>query len=136
MIVSKNDITTTFNSDAIYVPSSLSELHDFLMSMIGGAPTFADPFRSDSHRNIDTEFYALTEGFGVVHKKLGEERYAAVIDLAARAKALFVDDREETNGKTMQGIELIYEMMEIVQSVRRRRVAARQPDEDGDVTGD
>lgn len=120
----------------IYIPASLSELHDQLMTMIGGAPTFRDLLGAFPKQDIDTEFHALTEGFGVVRKKLGEERYAAAMDLAARAKALFADDQEESNGKTMQGIELIYEMMEIVQSVRKRRVATKQVDEDGEITGD
>ena len=118
----------------LYIPASLSELHDQLMTMIGAAPTFLDAMFP--YQTLDTEFHVLTEGFGVVRKKLGEERYAAAMDLAARAKALFADDQEETNGKTMQGIDLIYEMMEIVQSVRKRRVATKQVDEDGEITGD
>lgn len=53
--------------------------------------------------DIDSEFDTLVEGFGVVRNKLGEERYAALIDLAARAKALFAADQDDTNGKTDEG---------------------------------
>ena len=119
-----------------YIPASLSELHDSLMCMIGDAPTFMDDTGVFPNQNINTEFYTLTEGFGIVRRKLGEERYAALIDLAARAKALFADDPEETNGKTMQGIKLIWAMMDIVQSTRKRRVVAKQVDDEGEVTGD
>ena len=119
-----------------YVPASLSELHDWLLTMIGGAPTFVDDRGIYPERSLDTEFACLTEGFGIVRKKLGEDRYAAAIDLAARAKALFAADPDEDNGKTMEGIGLIYEMMDVVQSTRKRRVATKQADDEGEVTGD
>lgn len=105
-----------------------------LTSMIGGAPTFRDemfPFRT-----IDTEFYALNAGFALVRKKLGEDRYAAAIDLSARAKALFLEDPEDNNGKTMEGIKLIWALEEIVQDARNRRSKARLKDDEGRVTGD
>lgn len=125
---------STLQNPEPYIPQTLSEIQDMLTSMIGGAPTFLSD--NDHRRTIDTEFYALDAGFAVVRKKLGEERYAEAIDLSARAKALFLDDPEETNGKTMEGIKLIWALEEIVQDARNRRSKARLKDDEGRVTGD
>lgn len=75
-----------------YIPASLSEIYDLLGSMMLRAPTFKDHTLVFPDRNIDSEFHTLAEGFSLVRKKLGEERYATLIDLAARANALFADD--------------------------------------------
>lgn len=119
-----------------YIPVTLSEVNDNLGSMILHAPTFIDKTGVFWKRNIDTEFATLTEGFGRVRKKLGEERYAALIDLAARAKALFAADQDDTNGKTDQGRALLFEMEDVLRAARRGRVNAKLPDDDGEVTGD
>jgi hypothetical protein len=117
-----------------YIPASLSEIYDMLASLVGGAPTFVDYDFPD--RNIDTCFYQLTESFGRVRAKVGEERYAALMDLAARAKALFAADPADDNGKTGQGIALLYEIEAIIQAARARRVKAKLTDEDGEISGD
>ena len=104
--------------------------------MILGAPTFIDRLGDFPDRNIDSEFKMLADGFDVVRKKLGEERYAALIELASRAKALFADDQNDTNGKTDQGRALLFEIEDIIQAARRRRTKEKLPDEDGEVTGD
>lgn len=124
-----------YNSEP-YIPASLSEIEDYLTGMLGEAPTFVSRSGHFPDQTIDTEFFAVTEGFSRVRKKLGEERYAKAIELAARAKALFADDPEESNGKTMQGIKLLHEIDDILHSVRKRRIAEKLPDEDGEVTGD
>ena len=119
-----------------YIPASLSEIYDTLGSMILGAPTFVDRLGDFPDRNIDSEFNKLTEGFALVRKKLGEERYAKLIDLAARAKALFAADQDDTNGKTDEGRALLFEIEDEIQAARRGRVKAKLPDEDGEITGD
>lgn len=119
-----------------YVPASLSEINDLLGSMILGAPTFIDKTMVFPERNIDTQFAQLNEGFELVRKKLGEQHYAALIDLATRAKALFAADQDDTNGKTDQGRALLYEIEDILSEVRRSRVKAKLPDMDGEITGD
>lgn len=119
-----------------YIPASLSEINDLLGSMILWAPTFVDDLGHFPERNIDTEFHKLTEGFAIVRKKLGEERYAALIDLAARAKALFAADQDDTNGKTDEGRALLFEMEDVLRDARKRRVRAKLPDDEGEVTGD
>ncbi|MFD1106517.1 hypothetical protein [Sphingobium olei] len=119
-----------------YIPATLSEIYDLLGSMILGAPTFIDKTGYFVRQNIDTEFFSLTEGFGKVRKKLGEERYAQLMDLAARAKALFADDPDDTNGKTDQGRNLLFEIENLIQAARSRRVKARLKDDEGKVSGD
>lgn len=118
-----------------YIPASLSEINDLLGSMILDAPTFVDRL-GDFDWTIDSEFDKLTQGFGVVRKKLGEERYATLMDLAARAKALFAADQEDTNGKTDEGRALLFEMEDVLTDVRNRRVQEKLPDDEGEVTGD
>lgn len=124
-----------FNSKP-YIPSTLSEIYDTLGSMILGAPTFIDRLGDFPNRNIDSEFNKLTQGFGLVRKKLGEERYARLMDLAARAKAQFAADQQDTNGKTDEGRALLFEIEDEIQAARRRRVNAKLPDDEGRITGD
>lgn len=119
-----------------YIPASLSEINDQLGSMILFAPTFLDRTLVFPDRNIDSEFDTLLKGFDIVRKKLGEERYAALIDLATRAKALFAADQNDTNGKTDEGRALLFEIEDILRDARRSRVKAKLPDDDGEITGD
>lgn len=119
-----------------YIPASLSEINDLLGSMVLFAPTFVDPLGDFPMRNIDSEFLTLTEALGVVRKKLGEERYAALLRLAGRAKTLFAADPDDTNGKTDQGRALLFEMEDVLKDVRNRRVKADLPDDEGEITGD
>ena len=119
-----------------YIPASLSEIYDQLGSMILFAPTFIDKAGVFPERNVETEFETLVQGFGLVRKKLGEDRYATLVELAARAKALFADDQDNTNGKTDQGRALLFDIEDLLNEVRKRRVQTRQPDDDGEVTGD
>jgi hypothetical protein len=119
-----------------YIPASLSEIYDLLGSMVLRAPTFIDESGYFPERNIDTRFLQLVGGFGRVRKKLGEDRYATLIDLAARAKALFAEDPEDKNGKTDEGRKLLFAMEDVLSVLRSRRVKAKLADEDGEVTGD
>ena len=120
----------------LYIPASLSEINDLLGSMILKAPTFIDRLGHFPSQNIESRFHQLIEGFGLVRNKLGEERYAALIDLAARAKALFAADPDDTNGKTDEGRALLFEIEDLLRNARRSRVKAKLPDDDGDITGD
>lgn len=127
--------TSSYHNSDPYIPASLSEIYDLLGSMFLGAPTFIDESGVFPERNIDSEFHALTEGAQKVRKKLGEEGYAQLIDLAEQAKALFADDPNDANGKTDQGRSLLYEIEKLIQAARLRRAAAKKDDE-GEVTGD
>lgn len=119
-----------------YIPGSLSEIYDTLGSMILGAPTFIDRLGYFPDRNLDSEFSKLTQGFGLVRKKLGEERYARLMDLATYAKELFAADQQDMNGKTDEGRALLFEIENEIENARRRRVKGNLPDDEGNVTGD
>ena len=119
-----------------YVPASLSEITDQLGSMFLGAPTFKDKTLVFPDRSIESEFHELTEGLGLVRKKLGEERYDQLIDLAARAEALFAADQNDDNGKTDEGRARRCQMQDVRRDVRRGRVTARLPDDEGKITGE
>ena len=126
----------SFHNPNPYIPATLGEIYDLLGSMYLGAPTFIDRGGHFPNRNIDSEFHALVEAFGLVRKKVGEARYARLVDLAARAKALFAADPEDENGKTDQGRALLLEIEDLIQEVRRRRVREKLPDDEGEVSGD
>ena len=104
--------------------------------MVFDAPTFIDKTGVFYDRNIDSLFYTLVESFGIIRKKLGDDRYATMIELAGRAKALFAADQDDTNGKTRAGRELLMDIQDLLNEVRKRRVQARLPDDEGEVTGD
>lgn len=128
--------TRQYGKINLYIPGTFSEIYDLLGSMMLGAPKFIDETGIFWYRDINSTFYQLTESFGVVRPKLGEGRYAALIDLAARAKALFAADPDDTNGKTDEGYKLLYEIEDLIQDARRKRVEGKQPDDEGRITGD
>lgn len=128
--------SSSYTNNDLYIPASLSEIYDFLAPLIGDAPTYVDDTGTYPSQNLDSRFSQLTEGFVRVRAKVGEERYAALIDLAARAKALFADDPEDKNGKTDQGIKLLWEIEDIIRAARSRRVKEKLPDDEGEVSGD
>lgn len=125
-----------YNNPDPFIPETLSELNDFVVPMIGNAPSFKDDTGYFPFRSIDTEFCALVEGFGKVRDKLGEDKYVAAIDIAVRMKAIFLEATDENDPKTMQGIYLIHELIDIIDEARARRVKAKVKDDEGRVTGD
>ncbi|MEG8040898.1 hypothetical protein QP166_16715 [Sphingomonas sp. LR60] len=119
-----------------YIPETLSELMDQVVPMMGDAPNFKYESGYFPERNIDTEFRALTEGFGNVRDKIGKDQYAKALDIAARMKALFLEAADEDDPKTMEGILLIHELIDIIDAARARRVKSKLKDDEGRVTGD
>ena len=119
-----------------YMPRHLSEIQDELSYHIGKAPSYRDPDEEFFGENIHTHFARLIKAFGLVRDKVGEERYARLVVMAEQAKALFLEDPEEINGKTDQGIDLIWAIDTLLEEGRDERYAAGLPDVDGRVTGD
>lgn len=102
-----------------YIPETISEIWDMLGMMMLSSPTFADKYFVN--RSVETEFYRLNEAFKIVRPKLGEERYAALVALSDRMRALFEADPEDKTGETTAGKLLIYEMEDILRPKRRKR---------------
>ncbi len=72
-----------------YVPSSVSEIKDFLGYMVLSAP---DNFPEGE--TLDEEYDLMFECLGIVRKRIGEARYDQLIDMAQRSKQLFVDGND------------------------------------------
>jgi hypothetical protein len=84
------------------------------------APTFKDRTGYAPGMSIDTEFYALNEGLKNIRKKVGEERYLALVALSDRMRAHFEADPENKTEDTIAGRYLIHEMEDILSSRRRK----------------
>ena len=97
-----------------YVPQTTGELWDLLGSMMLGAPTFKDRTGYFPERNIETTFVALEGGLNAVRKKVGEERYAALVALSQRMRPLFEADPEEMTGEASAGMQLLRDMEDIL----------------------
>ncbi|OJW67328.1 MAG: hypothetical protein BGO57_14025 [Sphingomonadales bacterium 63-6] len=93
-----------------YIPRSIGEIMDKLGSMMLYSPTFEDDSGYFPGRNIDTIFFELNEGLKALRKKLGEERYAALVALSDRMRAHFEADPENKTDDTLKGRALIHEM--------------------------
>ncbi len=106
-----------------YIPQEIGELRDLIGSFMLASPKFEDTSGYFPGQNIDTTFYALTEGLKNLRKKLGEDRYIALMDIGARMRAHFEADPEDQTGETMRGRELICEMQDILQSRRKGGIA-------------
>lgn len=106
-----------------YIPQSISEITDFLASMMFDSPTFKDDSGYFPGRNIDTTFFELNEGLKAVRNNLGEERYAALTVLSDRMRAHFEADPENKSEDTLKGRAIIHEMEDLLYP--RRSKAAK-----------
>lgn len=97
-----------------YIPQTTGELWDQIGSMMLGAPTFKDRTGYFPGRNIETEFSALNGGIDAVRKKVGKERYTALVALSQRMRPLFEADPEDKTGDAQAGRQLIHEMEDIL----------------------
>ncbi|KQR81407.1 hypothetical protein [Sphingomonas sp. Leaf343] len=79
---------------------------------------------------------AACRKFGVVRRKVGEERYAILMDTAEHAEALFQADPNADNGKTNRGRDPLFDIEHMVQDACRKRVEAKLLDEEGEACGD
>ncbi len=89
--------------------------------MMLGSPLFKDDTGYLPERNIDTAFFALNEGLGVIRGKLGDERYSTLRAMSDQMRALFESDPDATNGGAKAGRKLIREMEGILKSAAKRR---------------
>jgi hypothetical protein len=97
-----------------YVPDGKSEILDYLMSMMLGAPKFEDDSGYFPYNNIDTEFQGLNEGLRRIRKRLGEEKYVTLADMAAQMEVHFRADPSDEGQYCMDGRELILDMIDIL----------------------
>jgi len=94
---------------------------DKLGAMMLESPTFIDRSGYFPGRNVETTFFELNEGLKVIRKKVGEERYEALLALSDRMRAHFEADPEDKTDDAIAGRELIHEMEDILRSARKRK---------------
>lgn len=105
-----------------YIPQTIGELTDHVRSMLLSSPTFKDKTGYFPEQNIDTVFFALNEGLLIVRKKLGEERFEALVALSGQMRAHFEADPEDKTAEALKGRELILEIEELLTNQRPKRV--------------
>jgi hypothetical protein len=99
-----------------YTPRGVGEIMDHLGYMMLSSPAFADP--DFIGRNLETAFAELSEGIRLIRPKLGDERYAKLIELSDRMRAHFEADPEDKTQDAIKGRELILEMEDILKQKR------------------
>lgn len=101
--IMSSDYISPYRNPNPYIPQSLSEIIDFLSCFIGDAPTMKDRSGYLPDHNIDMQFDKLVKSFEVVRKKLGEGRYAKLVDLAAARKRFILKTRMTPTGRRWRG---------------------------------
>jgi hypothetical protein len=99
----------------------MGEVRDYVGSMVLGAPRFIDKTGFYPDQDVNSEFFALIEGFKTIQKRLGEDNYQKVVALAQRAKALFEADPDNKTGDTKKGRECLFEIEDILKAASRRK---------------
>jgi hypothetical protein len=99
----------------------MGELRDHVGAMMLGSPTFVDRTGYLPGMNLETTFYELNEGLRLFRKKLGEERYLALVEMSDRMRAHFEADPENKTDDTIKGREIIHEMLALLKQSRRKR---------------
>jgi hypothetical protein len=130
------NVRSSLENPEPYIPKALGELADFVGVMVYHAPDFIDDTGRFPEQNLDHEFKVLLSGFCINPPKLGKVRYKKLVDMAVRAKTLFLADPEDKTGQTAQGRELLSRAEELIDLVRRERIKVKLKDEDGELTGD
>jgi hypothetical protein len=104
----------------MYVPNDISELLEFVVSMLSRAPAFKDRTGRFPYRNLDYVFRQLAEGLNHNRQRLGEHRYADLMRMSGEIRALFEVDPEDKTGETSQGCKIILRMEDILREALRK----------------
>jgi hypothetical protein len=99
----------------------MGEVRDYVGSMVLGAPRFIDKTGFYPDQDVNSEFFALIEGFKTIQRRLGEDNYQKAVALAQRAKALFEADPDDKTGDTAKGLECLFEIEDILKAAPRRK---------------
>lgn len=94
------------------IPQGTGEIMNHLAYMMLSSPAFVDP--DFIGRDLPTAFHELNEALGQMRPKLGEERYAKLIELSNRMRAHFEADPEDKTEDAVKGRELIVVMEDIL----------------------
>ena len=103
-----------------YIPKGLSEVRDYVGSMMLGSPTFVDRTGYFPGQNLQTTFYELNEGLRLIRGTLGEERYLKLMEMSDRMRAHFEADPENKTDDTLKGRAIIEQMEELLRQGGRK----------------
>jgi hypothetical protein len=95
-----------------YAPGTVSELLDMLGFIMVKAPSFEDPIFPG--RNLHSVFVQLNDGLERVRPKIGDEKFAALTEIAKTMRAYFEADPEDKSGAARKGRALVHEMRAIL----------------------
>jgi hypothetical protein len=104
----------------MYVPQSVQELLELVVSMLSAAPRFLHNAGYLPFVNRDYVFRQLHEGLSRNRSSPGEQRYHELTKMPDRMRALFEADPEDKTGQTLQGCRIIHEMEDILKQVGRK----------------
>jgi hypothetical protein len=107
-----------------HIPTTPSELGDQLMHMVGVAPSFKSDMVRFELRSIDSEYDTVQKGLDNIRKKIGEEKYKTLVEMAAVTRAIFeanAADLPEQNPEIVKGCHLLQDMIEILEKRSRRK---------------
>jgi hypothetical protein len=85
-----------------YVPASIREVNDYLGYMVLSCPDYFDP---EEDMTCERAFEDLLEGLALARKKLGEERFVALVGMANEAKDLYANGDERAGGFKLQDMK-------------------------------
>lgn len=97
-----------------YVAQTIGELMDQLGSIMLDSPKFEDKFGYFPGKDLDKTFRGLMLSLDQLRKKLGERRYAKLVELAGRMRAHFEADPDDTTGEAWDGRRIINDMEDLL----------------------
>ena len=104
----------------MYIPENISDLIEFVVSMLSLAPKFQDITGYFPFKNLDYVFQQLGLGLNQNRSSLGEERYHELSRMSDQIRALFEADPENKTGETLRGCKIIHEMEDILTQALRK----------------
>jgi hypothetical protein len=104
----------------MYVPESIQELLEFVISMQIKAPKFVDKTGYLPFLNLDYVFEQLHEGLARNRQTLGDGRYQELMRMSDRMRVLFEADPDDKTGETLEGCKILHKMEDTLRQVRRK----------------
>jgi hypothetical protein len=89
----------------VYIPSTVGEVSDRIGSLVLCMP---DMELSNSGLDMDGAYAQLEHSLGLIRKKIGEEKYHALVQMGRASKQKFVEN------KTKDGRFLLQDMSKLI----------------------
>jgi hypothetical protein len=103
-----------------YIPRDLSEVLDLVCGMMITWPKFIDGTGYFPGKNIDTTFYQLNEGLGIIRAELGEKLYVKLREMSDRMYAHFDADPDEKTGDALKGQKILSKMEDLLMQAAQK----------------